>query len=425
MRTFFLILLVAFTFGCSKKQNNVATIFTNTSSYGFDKVVHDSSITKLQGTWGTNELILANKTTDYFFFPRDVNVHYFGYNIKINPDQTFECFETADCGNGCFTSSKGKYKIIDKNYICFYLEEINRSGECSENSKPNIDLGLYYYYEKEKAIYLLKSNGDLEEDKRNVRYRDLVIAKRKEIESFDNNNLNLFMFNWKQFDSNFISGIKLSIFKEKGKNNVDEDQVVAICMAENNIKDYEILYAYKGNEYSTQAVFLVKMNGEYRYVIYDTRDKPKVSLYNDKEIEQVDKKISEIDRDKTLKSKIFKETNTKKNTVHSKKTITVLKKENEIYKIIYEEYPLDLEHYPIYTRTLYFQNSRCIYKGNQTTFMGEDSRISQEGVYFLNGESSMVANKIIRNDSGIRLQSIDWELQQIDQIMNEVKKQNL
>ena len=239
-----LFFLLSLSISCSQKQKEHESPNDNDSAYkGFSAVKHNASITDLQDNWNTNELILSAETKEYSLFSPDPDEYSYGNHITLNPDQTFKSFYTADCGNGCFTSSAGKYKIIDKNYICFYLETITKSGDCSGNFQPNRDLGLYYYYQKDKVFYLLKSKGSLEQDKKNIRYRDLIIAKRVEIEKFyeNRNRLNSFMFNWKPTQY------------------TDETPIVAFCMAENKIKNYELLYYDKGNSYSTKAIALVKM----------------------------------------------------------------------------------------------------------------------------------------------------------------------
>lgn len=386
--------------GCSQIQNNYE---------GFNMVKHDSSITDLKGKWQINELILSAKTKEYFLHTQNPDGYSYGNNISINADQTFVSSYSAPCGNDCFTTTKGRYKIIDKNYICFYLETITRSGECSGNSQPNEDLGLYYYYKKDNVFQLLKSSRNLEQDQNNVLYRDLIIAKRQEIEKFHKNwsGANYFMFPW-----------KLTTL-------TDEKQIVASCMAENQIKNYELLYYYKGDKYRTEAMGLVKVNGEFRYVLYDLDGvgKPMVCLYDDFKILQIDRLINQIDTDKSLESKSFKGKNSPYTHSSDKKTITVLKKGNEIYKAVYEIYPKDIEHTSVSTTTIYFQNSTPIYIESQYAFVGkENNRINKTGLYVLDWENNREAIKNI--SYGGMNASIEWMKPQINRILDEIKQQN-
>jgi hypothetical protein len=399
MKNIFLLLLFSLNISCSQKQSNYK---------GFGVVTHNSSITDLQGKWRISELITSDETKEYSLYPKNPDGYNYGNNISLNADQTFVSGYSAPCGNDCFTTTMGKYKIIDKNYICFYLEKINRSGDCSGNSQPHEDLGLYYYYKKEKNFHLLKSSGNLEQDKKNVCYRDLITLKRQEIEKFYKNwsGANYFMFNWKRTDL------------------TDEKEIVAFCMAANQIKNYEILYSDKGGKYSSQLIILVKVEGEFRYVIYDTWGKPMVCLYEDSKVMQIDKLINEIDRDKSLESKSFKEKNISEESSSDKKTITVFKKRNEIYKVIYQKYPEDVKHTAVSTTTIYFQNSIPVYIESQYAFVeNENDGIDKKGLYVLDWESNKEAIKII--SSGGMYASIKWIKPEINRIMDEIKKQNL
>ena len=407
MKNILLLLLTGLIISCTQKQNIPESLGYKSFYKGFNEVKHDSSITDLRGNWNANELILSDETKEYFLFPQAPDGYNIGNHITLNPDQTFTSFYSAECGNDCFTNSKGKYKIIDKNYICFYLEKITKSSDCSGSSTPNRDLGLYYYYKKDKMFCLLKSSGNLTQDKNNVIYRNLIIAKRAEIEKFYKNHgsLNHFMFDWKR------------------TNYTDETPIVAFCMAESKIKNYELLYYDKGDRYSTMAIALVKVDGKFRYVIYDTWGDPMVSLYNDAEIQQTDQFIEKIDTDKSLQIKSFKPKNKLGRTLSDKETITVSKKGNEIYKVIYENYPKDTEHIGVFTLTVYYQNSVPLYIDFQNAFIGiENKRMDKTGLYILDWENNKVGVKVINGDG--YYVSIEWIKTKIDQIMDEIEQQN-
>lgn len=404
MRTIFLSLLVGLTFiSCSKNQNKIE----NSNYKGFSEVKHNSSITSLQGDWNIDQLIESDETKEYAIYPINPDGNNHGNHIAINADQTFECGYSAFCGNDCFTNTKGKYKIIDKNYICFYLEKITKSGDCSGDSEPNKDMGLYYYYKKDKAFYWLKSSGNLEQDKKNVQYRDLIIAKRAEVEKFyRNDGYNSQMFNWKPTDY------------------TDQQEIVASCMAKNNIKNYEMLYYDKGDIYCTMAMALVKVNGEFRYVIYDTSGEPMICLYNDSKILPIDKLVNQVDNDKSLEIKSFKGKNKPNESPSDKKTITVFKKGSEIYKVTYEDYPTDIEHSSILTIIVYFQNSVPEYIDYQYAFVGiENNYTKKAGLYVLDWQNNRV---LIKNRSigGMEVQTDRIKLE-VNRIIDEIKTKNL
>ncbi|MTH16583.1 hypothetical protein [Flavobacterium sp. LC2016-01] len=408
MRSFFLLLLFCLAISCMKKQKEFENFTDKGSSYqGFDAVKHNPKITDLEGTWSISELIESVETKEYWLYPNNGEQIRSGNYISLHPDQTFVSGYTAFCGNDCFTNTKGKYKIIDKNYICFYLEKITKSGDCSGNFTPNRDLGLYYYYKKDSIFCLLKSNGNLEQDKKNVQYRDLVTAKRAEVQKFyRSDSYNSSMFNWKRTDY------------------TDEIAIVAFCMAENKIKNYELLYYDKGDRYCTMAMALVKIKGEFCYVIYNTGGNPMVSLYDDSKVLQTDKWMNQIDDDKSLNVKSFRVKNRPNESPFDKKTITVVKKENEIYKVTYVNYPKDLEHFYVFTLNVYFQNSKPIYFDYESAAVRKNDNYAPKlGLYILDWENNKVLVKNI-NGGGTYL-AINWMKKEIDRIMDEIKTKNL
>jgi hypothetical protein len=148
MRNLFIFIL----FGLSNCYSQNQPYYT-----GFENAVNNDTITTLLGSWRISHLIIDAETREYGLSPQSPNMfENYGNNISINPNGTFVSNYSAKCGNDCFTNTKGKYKIINDHYICFYLEEIIRSGDCSGNSKLNKDLGLFYYFKENNDFRLLK-----------------------------------------------------------------------------------------------------------------------------------------------------------------------------------------------------------------------------------------------------------------------------
>jgi hypothetical protein len=93
MKNIFLLSLLSLTISCSQKQKEHQNPNDNDSAYkGFSAVKHNASITDLQGIWNVNELILSDETREYLLFSPDPDEYSYGNHIKLNPDQTFECF---------------------------------------------------------------------------------------------------------------------------------------------------------------------------------------------------------------------------------------------------------------------------------------------------------------------------------------------
>lgn len=111
------------------------------------------------GEWGMNSLILDAETKEYKIFPIDPEKYHYGNNIIIKPDGTFVSYYTAPCGNDCFTTTTGKYEIIDKTHIRFFLEKITQDGECNGATEPNLDLGVYTIHYGKNEIRFIKTIG--------------------------------------------------------------------------------------------------------------------------------------------------------------------------------------------------------------------------------------------------------------------------
>lgn len=395
-KNIFLTLLFVLTNSCAQKQTNYD---------GFEKIIHNSQITILSGKWRINELIANSEVKEYLLSPQSTNRdENYGNNISINSDQTFISSYSAECGNDCFTTTKGKYKIIDENYICFYLEEIIQSGECSENSKPKKDLGLYYYYETENGFRFVRSSGNLEQDKKNVMYYNLIVTKSKEIEEFY-----------------YRGGQNQSIYNWKHTNLRDDKEIVAFCMAENEIKDYKILFSYVGDKYSRLKIMLVKINNQFAYVLFDTWGNPKVSLYNDSNIRKIDALVNEIDNDISIIKTVKKITNTE--STSDNKIITIFKKDGEIKKVIYARYYKYGEKISVSITTIYLQNltpTLIVYLVSPD----QEKQVSETGLYVLDWQNNKVANRFIKHENGRYIKDLVTEKPKINKIIEEIKMIN-
>ena len=346
---------------------------------GFVNSVHNSEITVLQGFWKINELIEDESTKEYNLFPQNSEKFNYGNNIIFKEDQTFVSSYSAPCGNDCFTTTTGKYKIIDNNYICFFLDEITRQGECFGVTKPNKDFGLYYFYETENGLFnLLKSSGSVEQDKKNRIYRDLIIEKDKEIKQFGNTYSN-HLFDWKQ--TNFTN----------------EKDIIAFCMNENQIKDYEILYSHKVDKYSDWTTVLVKASENFLFVVYGIGYKS-VGLYDDSKVIEKDNLVNKIENNKKLKTKTFRETYIQKTSSSDKNTITIYQNKNEILKIVFKEY---YSNGATAITTFYLQNEEPIYiVGEINTIYNQNTHISKTGFYISDWKTDKFIVKEIHKNAG-------------------------
>lgn len=381
----------------SQKQNNYN---------GFEAIIHNSQITNLPGKWRINHLITNSETKEYTLTPQSSDkFNNYGNNISLNFNQTFVSAYSADCGNDCFTTTFGKYKIIDENYICFYLEKIQHHGDCTGNSEPNKDLGIYYFFKNNNGFNLIKSSGNLERDKLNVLYRDIIITQCADFQNYDY-----------YYGANFLYKWKLTNLK-------DENEIIAYCMNENQIIDYEFLYSKITDDYRASFVALVKFNNEFNYVIYDGGNK-QVGLFDDSQVKKIEKIVTEISNLKSLKSTKFKENYNPITSSSDKNAITVYKNKNEIFKLQRVEYYQNSETFA--TTTIYFHNLNPIYIEKQLTTVNKNkTKTSTKGIYVMDWEKSQAINKVVSEDSGQINTSIYIEKPKINAIMEEVKNHKL
>ena len=323
-----LLLFLLLSYSCfGQKQGNYL---------GFNSATTNNEITNLQGSWKINQLIVNDKIDEYILYPQNIDDNRFSYgnNISIKPDGTFRSAYSAPCGNDCFTSSTGQYKMIDKNYICFYLEQVTQSGDCSGNSTPNIDLGLYRIYQEENKIVLRRSNGDPQQDKKNLQYIDMLTAKYNEFST---------CFNLQSF-------LKWSTTKQF----TEAIEIAAFCMAQNQIEDYEVLY---DRSFQRTNLILLKIENKFRYVLYEgeLRHGIRVALLDDDFFENADSLVLKIDQDKSLKPTTIKDDYDYWRNPLSKNTLIVYKKKDQIQKIIYNIYNRENKYFK---ETFYFKENQ-------------------------------------------------------------------
>lgn len=305
----FILMLVLGVFAFGQKQVNYT---------GFDVATNNSELTTLQGNWKINTLITNKETREYTLFPQQNSDGYnysYGNNISINSNGTFISSYSAPCGNDCFTTSTGKYKMIDENYICIFLEEITQHGECFGGSKLNEDLGLFRIYKEEGKIILRRSDGNFKQDEKNLEYLEMLTSKYSEIRG--------------------CKYLKWEITKRLN----DIKEIADFCMVKNQIKDYEFLY-------DNAKLILVKVKNDFRYIVYEeaSYNNIKVALYEEDFFKNIDDLVYKIDNNKALKAVTIQDDYENRRNPFSRNTITVFKQKKKIQKIIYNGQNRDNKH---------------------------------------------------------------------------------
>jgi len=123
---------------------------------------------KIIGKWYLIELFGERNPVEMYRLQRTTQVRT-GYLIKFAKDKTFYSTYFAPCGLDCFVNTKGTYKRIDRHYLSFHVDTFSAYGggcEKTEREKIDTDLGKYYvYFSPSGILYLIKSTGNLEQDK--------------------------------------------------------------------------------------------------------------------------------------------------------------------------------------------------------------------------------------------------------------------
>jgi hypothetical protein len=213
--------------------------------------VFSNAQTNIYGTWNINKIIGVGDYKEYALVAE--KQFSCGNNVKLNLDGTFESRYSAPCGNDCFTSSSGRFIMIDDAHIRFIVADIHFSGWCGEQLKSesdlNRDLGIFYIYKDSKSIRLIESNGILEDDENKVLYNKLMNS-----------------FDWRSYD--FVWN------NTKGNN---QEEIIKDCIDPKKLIDLSNCKVVFSKKEKYGDVILVQENSNFHFVIYDDFKK-KVSL---------------------------------------------------------------------------------------------------------------------------------------------------
>ena len=123
---------------------------------------------KIIGNWYLFELFGEKTPVEMYRLQKITQVRT-GPLINFAKDKTFYSTYFAPCGLDCFVSTEGTYKRVDRHYLSFHVHTFSVYGEECEKAKHekrDTDLGKYYVHLSTKGIlYLIKSTGDLQQDK--------------------------------------------------------------------------------------------------------------------------------------------------------------------------------------------------------------------------------------------------------------------
>ena len=123
---------------------------------------------KIIGNWYLFDLFGEKPSMEMFRLERQTQERS-GYRIELDKDKTFYSTYFAPCGLDCFASTEGTYKRVDRHYLSFHVHTFSVHGagcEKAKREKRDTDLGKYYvYFSPSGILYLIKSTGNLQQDK--------------------------------------------------------------------------------------------------------------------------------------------------------------------------------------------------------------------------------------------------------------------
>jgi len=204
---------------------------------------------KIKGEWYLYELFGKKTSMEMYRLERQTKEKR-GYKINFIKDKTFFSSYFTSSKDDCYPSTDGVYKKIDKHYVSFYVDSFSVYGiGCEMNyEKINADLGKFYIHFPSKGVlYLIKSTGDLEQDKQLAQDAEQI---------------------------NNINSIAKYVFKRNGENisyNPSFKEEVATYVAQVlKLPHYRVSLKFSVGRY-TGDVALVKdlETGTYFYVVKD------------------------------------------------------------------------------------------------------------------------------------------------------------
>ena len=123
----------------------------------------------LKGEWITNSLLGKFKEEDsnLFELTKDEDeIAGFATVFEKNDKNQYISYYFAPCGNDCFSSITGTFKLIAPSYVRLNALTFEQTGDCKhKNEKLHNDTADYYIYKvSNKKIFLVKSDSRNEKE---------------------------------------------------------------------------------------------------------------------------------------------------------------------------------------------------------------------------------------------------------------------
>src|SRR5690606_19422676 len=235
----------------------------------------------LTGEWMINLNISEQEIDEYIMFKPN-NKKAYGNYITLNQNKTFSTYTRQECGSSCYYTTSGIYEMVGENHIRFIIKSILKSRFCEEKDyNPNKDIGLYYINREEDRMILLKSNGNIENDKQNVIYSKMITD----------------FFNFQRMFplGNRISSAKIEKMSEK--------DMVHSYLKKIGYTDFEYLFSKNVGYGGFSKITIAKIEGEFQYLYLDFSypNNYYLSIFNYEPIKKTDRLVDKINSDNELK----------------------------------------------------------------------------------------------------------------------------
>lgn len=108
----------------------------------------------IRGIWVISPVIYDKETEEYILSPRKDMI--WGNFVEFTELNTFASYNSWPCGNDCFISSKGRYKL-STNTISLFLVSLKYNEYCDDmNPLKNEELGIFTIIHEGDNIILKK-----------------------------------------------------------------------------------------------------------------------------------------------------------------------------------------------------------------------------------------------------------------------------
>lgn len=125
--------------------------------------------------WNTNLLFGPEVSDEYRLFKKATEKFEFGNSLSLKPDGNFISDYSAPCGNDCFRTTYGSYKLKNNQYVTFIIDSIVSAGDCRNPVyKPEDNMRTYFIHKNQYGYKLIKSEDDLKTDQAKALSLDIV-----------------------------------------------------------------------------------------------------------------------------------------------------------------------------------------------------------------------------------------------------------